>query len=315
MMQILSISFCLISVCAHALFDYDRAIAHAQKNDFKKSQELLTPIIIDHPEKADALYDMGVSAYKNNEYQTALGYFNQAARTQSAPELLREQAEFNAGNTHVQLKQLHEAIAAYDRVLEKNPDHEKARANKEIVKKMLEEQKQQNKHEQQDSSSNTDKQEPNNSDSEQKQKDNQENNQDRSKQDTSDQKDHNQSENNPQDKSPKQNQERKSDDQGNEQKQPDENKSGKDKAKQQSQQNNQHNEQTPSGHDTQENHGQAGNTNETQETDNKNQMQKLPLGLARLLDEQEKKDARLNKQMTKALVANQAGGKHDYNCW
>ena len=128
-----------------AIFDYDRAILQSQKGNWQESTQQLKKVLAEQPDRPDILYDSGVSAYKNNEFDKALTYFNKAAQEINAPQALREQAYFNAGNAHVSLKQLQEAIDAYDKVLALNPDHEKAKHNKEVVKKMLEKQKQEQK--------------------------------------------------------------------------------------------------------------------------------------------------------------------------
>lgn len=323
MIKFLGIGFCIIPFCTFAIFDHDRAIVSAQKNDFKKSQELLTRLVVDHPENADLLYDLGVSAYKNNEFQTALSYFNKAANIHNAPASLIEQATFNTGNAHVHLKQLHEAIAAYDRVLEKNPEHEKARENKEMVKKMLEQQQnqdKQNKKEQQNQQSNKENNEQNNSDSKNKNQDKDKKNDSKEK---SDQNDQQSSSDNAQDKSGKENPHNRSANEGDEQKEQHQSPHDKENKNRSQQKQDAHNGQqqnkTQSSFDHSDEKGNdPGNSapaGQPQNTDHKTKNGQLPVGLARLLNEQEKKDAQLNKQMTKALVANQGGGKNDYNCW
>lgn len=308
-MKMIFFTFIAFYSSCYAVFEYDRAIMSAQKNDFKKSQELLTNIIIDQPEKADALYDLAVSAYKSNEFQSALSYFNKAAGIQNASASLIEQADFNAGNAHVQLKQLHEAIAAYDRVLEKNPQHEKALHNKEVVKKMLEQEKQ--NQDQKNKDKNEQNEQQDNKDEQNKdQKDNQ-NKQDQNKED--------EQKNQPN----KQEQDNKNSDQNDEQKKQEQEKNQNqqnqklDKKENRSEQQQKQDKNKPEEKETDAaQQTNAGNQDQHKESaDAKAKADKqLPAGLARLLNEREKKDAQLNKQMTKALVANQ-GGRNDYNCW
>ena len=135
------------------------------KRNWPEATARLKRVLADQPDRADILYDSGISAYKNSEFDKALAYFNKAGNDTKASQELHEQTYFNAGNTHVKLKQLHEAIESYDKVLALNPDHEKAKHNKEIVKKMLEQQKkqqEQDKKDEQEKDKEQDKKEENN---------------------------------------------------------------------------------------------------------------------------------------------------------
>ena len=141
--------------CIHAFLNYDRAIWHGQKNNWAQSSDLLKRELIEQPDNPELLYDLGVSSYKNGDHEHALSYFSKAAQSSKASQQLQEQALFNAGNTHVALKQLQEALESFEQVVARNPNNTKAAHNKEIVKKMLEEQKQQQQN--QDKKNNEDK--------------------------------------------------------------------------------------------------------------------------------------------------------------
>jgi Ca-activated chloride channel homolog len=125
-----------------ALFQYDRALKSAEKGDWEKTVTLLRPLVTDRPHDAKLLYDTGVAAYRNEEYGPAAAYFSEVVAL-STNDSLHEQALFNRGNAHVQLNQLHKALNDYDAVLAINPDNEKARANRDLVQKMLDQQEQQ----------------------------------------------------------------------------------------------------------------------------------------------------------------------------
>jgi len=87
----------------------------------------------------------GTAHYKNQDYQSALESFAQIKPTdKSYPD-----ATYNAGNALAQLGEVDQAIAAYDKVLELQPDHPDALANKALLEKLKEQQEQQ---EQQDQS-------------------------------------------------------------------------------------------------------------------------------------------------------------------
>ena len=166
-------TLCTISFQAHALFEYDRAITHAQKGNWEQSKDMLTKVLVDN-QNADVLYDTGVSSFKSGEFDKALSYFTKAAQSPTANKSLQEQAYFNAGNAHVKLKQLQDAIDSYDHALALNPSNEQAKHNKEVVKKMLEQQKKEDQ-KQQDQKKDKDKEQDN--------KENQENKDDQQKQD------------------------------------------------------------------------------------------------------------------------------------
>lgn len=287
----------------HGIFDYDRAISKSQKGDWQQSKEILKNILIENPENSELLYDMGVSSFKSNEPEKALSYFSKAAESSDAS--LREKAHYNAGNAHVQLKQLQEAIDAYDRALALNPSNKHAAHNKEVVKKMLEEQKEKEKKDEQDKQDKDNKekqdqennQDKNNKDSEKNTKDNQKKDQDNNKQNN--EKNKNQQEKSGQNKSQEEKEkEKKEQDAKNkeeEQKQQQEKKEAEERNKQEN----------------------ASNNNQSGKKDNeeKNKQPKLSPALNRLLNEQEKKDAALNKQMIKAMAGTYTGATDGNNCW
>lgn len=83
-------------------------------------------------------YRKGVAYYRMGDYTAAEEMFRQSTRPEVA-----SSAAYNLGNALVQQNRLHDALAAYEDVLEKWPDHKQAKENLELVKKMLEQQKQQ----------------------------------------------------------------------------------------------------------------------------------------------------------------------------
>ena len=140
--MMLVILFCLFTINLHGLFDYDRAILKGNNNDWNSSKELMKKVLVDNPESPTILYDAGVSSFKAGDYEQALSYFTKAEQ-KSTDSILQEQSLCNAGNSLVKLKKLPEALATYDKVLDLNPNNERALHNKEIVKKMMEQEKQQ----------------------------------------------------------------------------------------------------------------------------------------------------------------------------
>lgn len=82
-------------------------------------------------------YRKGVAAYKAGHYAEAETLFSRSNR----PEVALS-AQYNLGNALAMSQKLKEAIAAYEEVLKKDPDHIRAKENLELLKKMQEEEKQ-----------------------------------------------------------------------------------------------------------------------------------------------------------------------------
>lgn len=82
----------------------------------------------------------GAAAYRAGDYAAA------AEAWQQAPDL---DSQFNLGNSLAHSGRLEDSIAAYDRVLEADPQNEDARFNRDLVAKLLEEQERQEEEPQQ----------------------------------------------------------------------------------------------------------------------------------------------------------------------
>lgn len=83
-------------------------------------------------------YNKGVSYYRAGDYPAAEAQFRQSKHPEVACS-----AAYNLGNALAKQNRLKDAVKAYEQVLEKWPDHQHAKDNLELVKKMLEEQKKQ----------------------------------------------------------------------------------------------------------------------------------------------------------------------------
>lgn len=319
---------------SYGLFEYDQALYKAQQGDWQSSVDLFKKLLTEEPGNAQTLYDAGVSSFHVKDYSPALSYFKKAAEQTDIPQILREKSYFNAGNTLVELKQLQEAIDAYDQVLSLNPNHKEAAHNKEVVKKMLEqekkeqEKKQDNKQQQNEekkndssspnqnnqlSSSNKDnneadetKENKNNNQQQQEQPNNkdteQSDSQDQQKPQQDSKNDSNPNAGNPQEK----------ENNGDQQQQQQKNKQADDHQKQEresaahQEQSNQKNAPQAGSQEQQEQSASSGTGNE-----------QLPLtpGLARILEETEKKDTDLHKKMIKVMVGSQGGSANDTSGW
>jgi Ca-activated chloride channel family protein len=81
------------------------------------------------------------SAYKAGDYESALELYQQSDGLSSI---------YNQGNALAKLGQLQKAIEAYEKVLNVDPEHEQAAANKALLEQLLDQQEQQEQENQQD---------------------------------------------------------------------------------------------------------------------------------------------------------------------
>jgi Ca-activated chloride channel family protein len=296
------------AVCS-APFAYDRAAYAAQKGDWKKSAEMLNVLVNDHPDNPEIIYDAGVAAYKQGQFEQAQAYFVNAAHAcQQHQNILKEQAYFNLGNTHVQLNKLEVAVEDYKQALELNPNNEHTKHNLEIVLKMLEQKKQQKQQQNKDNKKDQDQKKQGQQDQQkqqnkqdQKDSDNQQDKQNQKQQ--SDQK--NEQKNDTSDQQKQNQQQKKQQQDGNDQRQKEEEQRKAEKERQEQKQ------QT-------EQQAAKKEKNEQQEgkpVEQGQQAGKLNMQLAQILNECEKKDAHLNKQTIRATVKNNMMGQQGENCW
>jgi Ca-activated chloride channel family protein len=81
-------------------------------------------------------YRKGVAYYRKGDYLSAEKMFQQSTRKEVACS-----AAYNLGNAFAKQNKLQDAIAAYEDLLEKWPEHTQAQENLKLIKEMLEEQK------------------------------------------------------------------------------------------------------------------------------------------------------------------------------
>ncbi len=289
----------LPSVSIHAApFAHDRGVVAGQKGDWEKSYALLTEELANSPENPSLLYDTGIAAYKLGKHEQAYAYFSNTAESEKAPNHLKEQAYFNAGNCGVQLQKLEQAISAYESALALDPQDERARHNLELVKKMLEQQKQQEKEQKKDEQKNNNQDK---NDQEKKEKEREQDNQDNKGSQDESEKD--QPEHEP----------------GEEQKG-----AGKEKREEKGTgQKQSQNKEKKEGEQEGQSQGSESNKQEKSESasdqSHKNKQRKEGPGLepqlAQLLENQEKKDAQLNKQLMKAAIGSRGAHENGKNCW
>ncbi|MFI5333210.1 MAG: tetratricopeptide repeat protein [Candidatus Babeliales bacterium] len=288
MMRILIIS--CICMPMHAWFEHGRAVNAAHSGDWQRAHTLLTTELVNHPHDPSVVYDAGVAAYKTGDYEQARAYFDHVISLPQASDQLKERAYFNAGNTQVALKQFEQAIKKYEQALSIDPHDEHARHNLEIVKKMLEQQKQEQ-----------DKQEKENEEKENKEQ-----------QDESSEESESESGSDEQQGESKQEKNKEQADTKNS----DAQKKERDQKKQEAQK--QQTDKKQKEEQQQQSVAQEKDKRDKKESEKAAAQQsavKLDKQLLRLLEQQEKHDADINKQMIKATVGSHKGDAHDKHCW
>jgi len=132
------------------------------QKDYKGAYDVFQGQLERNPDSDGLEFDSGASAYKEGDYDKALESFGKVLG--SAQQGLREQAEYNLGNTLVQrgalqegkdekIKEWTEALKHYDQALKADPKNADAKYNEDVVRKMIDdlnkkEQQQQNQQQQ-----------------------------------------------------------------------------------------------------------------------------------------------------------------------
>lgn len=160
----------------HNLFSQYFAHKAYESGDFGLSESKYTQLLADNPYDAELNYNLGTIFHKEKKYEDALCYLNRAVLHAKPNSLLHEQSLFNRANTFVQQKKFDQAIKDYQKVLQINPENEKARHNLQIVEQMLKDQNQQ-KDCKQDQKQSEDKNKQQDSSQQEKQKENKSNEQ------------------------------------------------------------------------------------------------------------------------------------------
>jgi len=315
-------------------FAYDLAMRAGSKGDWQKAQSLLNSVLVEQPKNGAVLYDAGVTAYKLGQFDNARAYFDGAIEHNNNDAVLKQQARFNLGNTHLALKKPDLALKQYETVLADCSDHVPAKHNAEIARKMLQEQQQ--KQQQQNGEGQQDK---NNQKSDDQKNQDQNNQSDKSsgeqkeqerKQSSQDQQNQKQSSENKDQKKPGQNEKNdsaKNSDAGSndpeqeqragqQDKQPDNQKMNQQQEGQQPQERKENKKQGPAEGD--KNGKKNGSLQSSAPSSAQQQGQKTDeheAWVVNLLDEQEKREAQGHKQIIKAAVGGQMAGQDGQNCW
>lgn len=114
-----------------------------KSGDFASSKSKYTQLLAKSPYDAELNYNLGTIFYKEKQYEDALSYLNRAVLHAKPNSTLHEQSLFNRANNLVAQKQFADAIKDYQKVLQINPDNQKASHNLKMVEQMLKDQDQQ----------------------------------------------------------------------------------------------------------------------------------------------------------------------------
>lgn len=121
--------------------DMARGIAAYEKENPAAAVEAFTKAHEAAPSDVRTRFGLGTAEYQAQAYESALRRFTDAAAAATDP-ALRAHSWYNAGNAHAQLGQFDEAADAFERSLRMNPNDRDAKANLELVRRLIEEREQ-----------------------------------------------------------------------------------------------------------------------------------------------------------------------------
>lgn len=126
-----------------------------ENKEYDRAAKELDSTYIEQPGDPYYLYNRAHIHYEQKNFKEAAHYFKEAAGYKEG--FHKIEALINAGNSFAQERLYKEALSCYEEVLSLDPDHKQARHNRDIIKKILEEQdkkEQENKKSEQDKNKN-----------------------------------------------------------------------------------------------------------------------------------------------------------------
>jgi tetratricopeptide (TPR) repeat protein len=300
----------IIALPIHAIFEHDRAVSAYQAGNYTLSSDYMKKVVTRTPNDPVSLYDSGVVAYKNNDFDQAYAYFTTSLQQAAHDADVREKNHFNRAKVHEKRQEYKEAIADYKSVLQINPDNYKAKEEKIRLEKLLEDKKKEQKEKQ--------------SSQDQQKQDQEQPSDDNKKQDEQQQSDasarkqqakHNRSEKSDEQQTSSENTQKQ-----NAQKEPFGNEPKSETKREQTTQ--KQFEHTKSMEEKELSNKKSITKNkaheQSQPDDTTHAMpssQKMDIMLERILAEQEKNDARLHKKFIKATIRQNMADPHGQQCW
>ncbi len=119
------------ALAADTLLEADRLF---REGDYARAAERLTELSLERPEDPAIFERLGAARYRAGDFEGASRAFDHAARLEGGTDDL-----FNSGNAHYKAGRLEDAQARYEQVLEKDPEHRGALANRDLVLREIEE--------------------------------------------------------------------------------------------------------------------------------------------------------------------------------
>ncbi len=132
-----------------------------QKGDFAKAEQEYAATAAKQPAKTELQFNTGSAAYKAGDYAKAATGFQQSLKTEQVP--VQQDAYYNLGNTQYRLgqktekgnpqetiKTWEEAVKSYDAALQITANDTKARHNRDLVQRKIEQLKKQQDQQKQD---------------------------------------------------------------------------------------------------------------------------------------------------------------------
>ena len=151
----------LIALTSPAQASVQSAEQAYKAGDFSNAEKQYAQAAEQRPDVAPLQFNLGASAYKSSQYDTALPAFQKALNTDNIP--VQQQAYYNIGNTQYRLGQKTEksapqdtikawqsAVQSYDASLKLKPDDADAKYNRDFVQKKLDELQKQQQQQKQD---------------------------------------------------------------------------------------------------------------------------------------------------------------------
>jgi hypothetical protein len=151
-----------LSTSMVALFEFDRAVACQQANDWKSSLSFLEGRLIEQPHNSLYLYHAGLAHYKLGNFEFAQNYFEKFVNSVDSQDIQsRIKGLFNQGNALFKSNKFEAAIAAYDTVLLLDNQNTYAITNKKLAEEKLKQRNDQQQSNQDQNKSQDDKKEDN----------------------------------------------------------------------------------------------------------------------------------------------------------
>ena len=118
----------------------DKGIDYYNNNEFEKARQYYESVIMDRNNDPAANFGLGVTAFQQQDYATAMKGFETALGTDNNE--LKSSAYYNMANILAQNQRLEESLAFFRKSLELKPNDLDAKINYELIKFQLQQQQQ-----------------------------------------------------------------------------------------------------------------------------------------------------------------------------